>query len=191
MAAFRWGLRVGPKPDVQAWLRYWQAKQHFGNWKIDVRVVGQAEIPGLSGNIDWDRNARQATIRVLDEADGGYKGSFDCRTAYGAADIRGEMENTIVHELLHLALAPLNAIGTKVEEKAVSDIADPLQQKVIPGHGEHKEQEASLFEIRWFVETKLARLCRLRRVDPKVREQVVARLVDAFREVHPRTCGVP
>jgi hypothetical protein len=181
---------VGPSPDVDAMLAYWQKRQHFDDWNIKVKIAPQSEMAGLLGTIDWDGKTRQATIRLLDPADYRGYGHYDCRDALGARDIRNDMENSLIHELLHLVLAPLKATGSRNEEWAVLELTDALQVMRIPGNIDGPQHGASVAEVRRFVESKIAAVCRnAKPVDPNAREQVVKKLVDAFRALHAETTG--
>jgi hypothetical protein len=100
-------------------LSFWQQRLDLRDWKLSVVPSHPSELkPETLGNIHWDKDAKTATIRVLAMAD--YK--IACSAALE------DMELTVVHELVHLTLAPLRNITTNRgdEEHAVNQIADAL-----------------------------------------------------------------
>lgn len=104
-------------------LWYWQRRLNLRDWNISV-VVARADIlkPKTLGNIHWDTDKKTAVIRVLDPAD------YEMRDAAMLED----MEFTVVHELIHLELAPVlskfprNEANRRDEEHAVNQMADAL-----------------------------------------------------------------
>jgi hypothetical protein len=105
-----------PNADAttQAWLDkrmcVWQARLKLESWAIRVVVCDSGDLrPNTLGNIHWDAENKTAIIRLLDSS-------------------TGAMERTLVHELVHLALAALpKTDATRMdEEKAVSHMADAL-----------------------------------------------------------------
>ena len=74
--------------------------------------------PETLGNIHWDADKRTAIVRVLSPS--------DYQVACPAA--LEDMELTVVHELVHLTLAPLRKPGTDLgdEERAVVQLSTAL-----------------------------------------------------------------
>jgi len=78
--------------------------------------------PKTVGNIHWDREKKTAVIRVLDPAD--YNLPFD--------QMLQDIEFTIVHELIHLEIAPVfndlqrTDANRMEEEHAVNHMTDAL-----------------------------------------------------------------
>jgi hypothetical protein len=100
-------------------LSFWQQRLNLQDWRLAVVQSHPVELkPETLGNIHWDKDNRSATIHVLAVSD--YK------TACPAA--LEDMELTVVHELIHLTLAPLRSASTNRgdEERAVNQIADAL-----------------------------------------------------------------
>ena len=100
-------------------LSFWQQRLNLQDWKLAVVQSHPTELkPETLGNIHWDKDNKLATIHVLAVSD--YK------TACPAA--LEDMELTVVHELIHLTLAPLRSANTNrtEEEHAVNQIADAL-----------------------------------------------------------------
>jgi len=97
----------------------WQSRLKLSDWNIALRSVHPGVLrQGTLGNIRWDANRKQATIRMLDAS--------DYRTSYEAA-LR-DMEFTVVHELLHLVLSslPRSEASRSDEEHAVNQMTDAL-----------------------------------------------------------------
>jgi hypothetical protein len=104
-------------------LSFWQGRLSLQDWKISVEVVRAIELkPHTLGNVHWDRDTKTAVIRVLDPAD----------YHLPAPEILPDIEFTVVHELLHLELAPAlaplqrNDADRREEEHAVNQIASAL-----------------------------------------------------------------
>jgi hypothetical protein len=101
----------------------WQKRLNLEDWKISVTLARSSELrPKTLGNIHWDLDKKTATIRVLDPAD--YK--------LPLKEMLHDMEFTVVHELIHLELAPVlsdvqrNDANRREEEHAVNHMADAL-----------------------------------------------------------------
>lgn len=104
-------------------VRAWQQRLDLQDWTISVAVVRASELrPKTLGNVRWDLDKKTAQIRVLDPAD--YQMSFP--------DTLKDIEFTVVHELIHLELAPLFAdqhrteANRRDEEYTVNHLADAL-----------------------------------------------------------------
>lgn len=101
---------------VSSTLRTWQSRLDLNDWKITVDLVRASALePKTLGNIHWDSNLKQASIRVLS--------SYDY--ALTTPDMLDDMEFTIVHELMHLHLAslPHTDASRAPEEHAVNELA--------------------------------------------------------------------
>lgn len=101
----------------------WQKRLNLQDWDVSLEVVRSTELkPRTLGNIHWDTEKKTATIRVLDPAD--YKMGFH--------EMLEDMEFTVVHELIHLEIAPVLSHFTRSdadrreEEHAVNHMADAL-----------------------------------------------------------------
>lgn len=101
----------------------WQKRLDLEDWKITVEVARSSELkPRTLGNIHWDTDKKTAVIHVLDPAD--YKLPFP--------DMLADIEFTVVHELIHLELAPVlaplqrNDANRREEEHAVNHMTDAL-----------------------------------------------------------------
>jgi hypothetical protein len=103
------------------WL--WQNRLNLQDWKISVIVARAKDLkPRTLGNVHWDLDKRTAVIRVLDPVD--YRLPPD--------KILPDIEFTVVHELIHLQMAPTLAdlhrtdANRVLEEKAVNRMAEAL-----------------------------------------------------------------
>lgn len=104
-------------------LWFWQKRLGLQDWTISVAVVPASELkPKTLGNVHWELNKKTAVIRVLDPSD--YRLPFK--------EMLKDMEFTVVHELIHLDLAPVLAdlqrsdANRRDEEHAVNHVADAL-----------------------------------------------------------------
>jgi hypothetical protein len=103
----------------------WQNRLNLNDWNITVDVARASELkPRTLGNIHWDADKKTAVIHVLDPAD--YKLPFP--------DLLADIEFTVVHELIHLELAPVlaplqrNDANRREEEHTVNHMTDALLQ---------------------------------------------------------------
>jgi hypothetical protein len=105
-------------------LKSWQKRLGLDDWNMKLQVVRQNEIdPNSWGSSHWDVRAKTATIQVLDPRDYNLKG----------ADLRLDMECTIVHELVHIQVAPLGtAADVQVREDVVNRIMTALLNRPCP-----------------------------------------------------------
>jgi len=100
-------------------LAFWQQRLNLHDWKLSVDSSHPSDLkPDTLGNIHWDTDSKTAVVHVMAISD--YK--MACPAAME------DMELTVVHELIHLTLAPLRNSSTnrKDEEHAVNQIADAL-----------------------------------------------------------------
>ena len=104
-------------------LKSWQKRLGLDDWTMTLQVVRQSEIdPNAWGSSHWDARAKTATIQVLDPRDYNLKG----------ADLRLDMECTIVHELVHIQVSPLDAPDAQVREDVVYKIMVALLNRSCP-----------------------------------------------------------
>jgi hypothetical protein len=100
-------------------LNVWQGRLNLNHWKISVMTSHQRDLrPNTLGNVQWYPNDKFALIQVLDASE--YK--------LGCREMLDDMEFTVVHELVHLELAPLprSEASRREEEVAVNHIAHAL-----------------------------------------------------------------
>ena len=101
----------------------WQKRLNLQDWHVTVVMSRATELkPKTLGNIHWDIDKKTAVIRVLDPAD--YKLPYQ--------EMLQDMEFTVVHELIHLELAPVlsdlqrSDANRREEEHSVNHMADAL-----------------------------------------------------------------
>ncbi|MGB9457497.1 MAG: hypothetical protein WCB12_15725 [Bryobacteraceae bacterium] len=98
-------------------LSVWQKRLNLSDWKISVVLSPAQDLrPETLGNIHWHLYQKTAVIRILSPAD--YR--------LPAKQMLEDMEFTIVHELIHLQLAPLlvdfkRSDANHYEEEHVAD----------------------------------------------------------------------
>jgi hypothetical protein len=104
-------------------LWFWQRRLNLQEWDIRVVVARASELkPKTLGNIHWDSSKKTAVLHVLDPAD------YDL----APAEMFDDMEFTVVHELIHLELAPVlsqfprDEANRRDEEHAVNQMAAAL-----------------------------------------------------------------
>jgi hypothetical protein len=104
-------------------MKSWQKRLGLDEWNLSLQVVRQSAIdPNAWGSSHWDARAKTATIQVLDPRDYNLKG----------ADLRMDMECTIVHELVHIQVSPLDAPDAHVREDVVNKIMVALLNHPCP-----------------------------------------------------------
>jgi hypothetical protein len=107
------------KRFVHQKLAVWQQRLHLEDWRISIVMARRNEMrPQTRGKIRWDKSKKSAVISVLDAS------------CYGMAlpEMLADMEFTIVHELIHLALAslPRSEASRRSEEEAVNRLTEAL-----------------------------------------------------------------
>lgn len=106
-----------PEEFMQSRLTLWQRRFGLEHWTISVRLVPRLQLaPGTLGDVTWTQH--NATIRALDPSD------YDLAPCRIVADL----EETIVHELIHLFLAEsiTRNESLKAEENRVNHITKAL-----------------------------------------------------------------
>ena len=104
-------------------MKLWQKRLGLEDWNLAVRVVRQSEIDVNSwGMAEWDPAAKTGTIMVLDPRDYNLHGG----------ELRLDMECTIVHELVHIQVSPLDAPDETLREEVVNKIMSALMNRACP-----------------------------------------------------------
>jgi hypothetical protein len=97
----------------------WQGILRLMDWEVKVRFVRHWEMkPDREGAVDWSINGKAASIKILDPRD------FSTEAKWPQ-----DVEQVLVHELVHLHLAPFDETdGTKAMllEQAVDLLACAL-----------------------------------------------------------------
>jgi hypothetical protein len=104
-------------------MRFWQKRLGMEEWNVELRIVRQQLLDRDSwGTVEWDPDKRSALISVLDPRDYNLKGS----------ELKLDMECTIVHELLHVHISPLEARDEEVREEIVNKLMTALLNRPCP-----------------------------------------------------------
>jgi hypothetical protein len=104
-------------------VKFWQKRMGLDDWNFTVRVVRQSEIdPNSWGASQWDPQTKSGIIDVLDPRDYNLKGG----------ELRLDMECTIVHELVHIQLSPLEAHSAQQREDVVNRVMTALMNRQCP-----------------------------------------------------------
>jgi len=104
-------------------LKTWQKRLGMEDWRLTVRLVRQKDLDKDTwGNAEWDPRGKTGTISVLNPVDYNLKG----------ADLKLDMECTIVHELVHIQVSPFDAPNENVREDVVNRIMTALLNRPCP-----------------------------------------------------------
>jgi hypothetical protein len=104
-------------------MKTWQKRLGLEDWNLTVRLVRQSELdPQSWGGAEWDPDAKSGTISVLDPRDYNLHGG----------ELKLDMECTIVHELVHIQVSPLDARDAGVREGVVNKIMTALMNRPCP-----------------------------------------------------------
>src|SRR5579864_4321917 len=108
---------------LQKQLRAWQKRLSMDDWSINVQVVRKGALDKDTwGNAEWDSDHKTGTINVLDPLDYNLKGT----------ELKRDMECTIVHELVHIQVSPLDSGNPEAHEVLVNRIMMALLNKPCP-----------------------------------------------------------
>jgi len=89
---------IRSQDELELLLEYWMCKLGLNNWEICVKFVRSCSMPDELGNVTYVLSSKQAVIKILRYED--YK-----EANY---DFEWDMEETLVHEILHLQFAKLS-----------------------------------------------------------------------------------
>lgn len=104
-------------------MHFWQKRLGLDEWNLAVRLVRQTEIDHNSwGAAEWDPDAKSGIISVLDPRDYNLHGG----------ELKLDMECTIVHELVHIQVSPLDARDELIREEVVNRIMAALMNRACP-----------------------------------------------------------
>jgi len=104
-------------------MKTWQKRLGLESWNLAVQVVRQSSLDKHTwGNAEWDPATRSGVISVLDPRDYNLKGR----------DLNLDMECTIVHELVHIQVSPLDAQDETTREEVVNKIMTALLNRPCP-----------------------------------------------------------
>lgn len=102
--------------ELQPLLNEWQKRLRLQDWHVQIALTRERDMPidSSRGAVKWNVNNKEAWIHILDPID------------YPPAQIPQDMEQTIIHELLHLHLV---MVAELAEESAPINIA--VEQAIV------------------------------------------------------------
>ncbi len=104
-------------------LKTWQKRLGLDDWNLSLKVVRQSSLEKHTwGNAEWDPVTKSGSISVLDPRDYNLKGR----------DLSQDMECTIVHELVHIQVSPLDAQDDTTREEVVNKIMGAILNRPCP-----------------------------------------------------------
>jgi len=104
-------------------LKTWQKRLSMDEWNLSVQVVRKAALDKDTwGNAEWDSDNKTGVISVLDPQDYNLRGT----------DLKRDMECTIVHELVHIQVSPLDSGNPEAQEDVVNRIMSALLNRPCP-----------------------------------------------------------
>jgi hypothetical protein len=104
-------------------MKFWQKRLGLEEWNLSLRLVRATQLNRNSwGTAEWDPERKVGFINVLDPRDYNLKGG----------ELKLDMECTIVHELVHIQVSPLDARDETVREDVVNKIMEALMNRPCP-----------------------------------------------------------
>lgn len=124
LCAGAYAVQIAPlQIHLEKQLRAWQKRLGLENWNISVQVVRKTALDKNTwGNAEWDSDNRRGVINVLDPQDYNLKGT----------ELKRDMECTIVHELVHIQVSPLDSGDPEAHEEIVNRIMAALINRPCP-----------------------------------------------------------
>lgn len=83
--------------ELEQLTQEWQKRLGLMDWNIHVTIEHDADMNNRAGEVDWTLTLKQATIRLVDP-----------QTIRKSLVFKYDLEQTLVHELLHLHSAPFD-----------------------------------------------------------------------------------
>jgi len=104
-------------------MKFWQKRLGLDEWNIALRVVRQVEIDRNAwGTAEWDPDRKTGVINILSPRDYNLRGG----------ELKLDMECTIVHELVHIQVSPLDSRDPEAQEDVVNRIMQALLNRPCP-----------------------------------------------------------
>jgi len=164
------GQGIG-QADLDKWLAEWQGRMRLQDWLISISLAHRVNMPrDAVGNVRMVLSVKVAAIKILDATE---------IQNVAAERLRRYSELTVVHELVHVAVAPVVPRAGDDDEKnreneRVEDIAEALLFGRVPACATARD----------FMEAEIASLP-FQRVDARIREEVIGKLTAAFLAGRP------
>jgi hypothetical protein len=111
------------KVDLQALMQKWQKVLRLQDWEIDIQFIEPMLIGGSLGETHPSIVTKSAKIFVA-------RPDMSYTRAMPFEKIINDIENTVVHELLHIIFTTVTADNKYAEEHAVIAIADALHRGI-------------------------------------------------------------
>jgi hypothetical protein len=117
-------VQIAPiQVHLERQLRAWQKRLNMEDWNLSIQVVRKSGLDKDTwGNAEWDSDTKSGVINVLDPQDYNLKGT----------ELRRDMECTIVHELVHIQVSPLDSGHPEAQEEVVNRIMTALLNRQCP-----------------------------------------------------------
>ena len=117
-------LQLAPlQAHLEKQLKNWQKRLGLDDWDLTLQVVRKTALDQDTwGNAEWDSDSKTGVISVLDPQDYNLKGS----------ELKKDMECTIVHELVHIQVSPLDSGNPEAHEEVVNRIMTALLNRPCP-----------------------------------------------------------
>lgn len=117
--------------QLTALMKRWQKRLRLQDWKVKVKLVGQEEFDAKGQTYDFSAKTNYGFCEQLVEAKTATIWMVKLEEGPTEEDIseRQEIENTLVHELLHLHFAPFASKRPEDElqhEQAIEAITEAL-----------------------------------------------------------------
>ena len=106
--------------ELEALCAEWQKLLRLQDWRVVVRLVRRYEMDDSDawGECDWNLSNKRATIRVLDPQDAKPGSGYD-------------PESVLVHELVHLHIAPFRPERDSLAERLMEQAINCLEGALI------------------------------------------------------------
>jgi hypothetical protein len=119
-----YAVQLAPlQAHLEKQLRTWQKRLGLETWDLSLQVVRKSALDRDTwGNAEWDSETKTGVISILDPQDYNLKGS----------ELKRDMECTIVHELVHIQVSPLDSGDPQAHEQVVNRIMNALLNRPCP-----------------------------------------------------------
>jgi hypothetical protein len=119
-----YAVQLAPlQAHLEKQLRSWQRRLSMDDWNLSVQLVRKTALDKDTwGNAEWDSDSKTGIISVLDPQDYNLRGT----------ELKRDMECTIVHELVHIQVSPLDPEHPEAQEEVVNRIMMALLNRPCP-----------------------------------------------------------
>lgn len=101
--------------ELIALCQYWQKQLRVQDWDISISFANGYDLDGTMGKTTIRPRTKRATIKILQPDD--YPDADNCLS---------EIEDTVVHELLHVAMSPAEPKDEVGEEQFIEILTKVL-----------------------------------------------------------------